>query len=262
MTSARPLRLPALVTVAALAASTGWAAEPPVPPGALLRQGEWRGDIGTYHAPAAWQQLPAGHWPLDGWGLLVIDPLKATLSINPLSVAAARQRLKPITDQVEAAARSPGMGIDQTNTPPAGTEEDRYVRVPGLVWRAGTVPLHRFKNGTVELSPELGHRIQLTLGGRPFAFTLQNGLRTPDGRAYGSGVQFALELDGQRYDYDLGGYGWEVRILALGDFDADGKPDFLFSIGGSNASHQALVLSSVAKPGRNPPTAYLTATAC
>ena len=66
MTSAWSLRPTALVTAIVLAASAGWAAEPPVPPGALLRQGEWRGDIGTCHAPDAWQQLPAGRWPLDG----------------------------------------------------------------------------------------------------------------------------------------------------------------------------------------------------
>jgi hypothetical protein len=71
-----------------------------------------------------------------------------------------------------------------------------------------------------------------------------------------------LRLDGQRCDHDLDGYGWEVRILAQGDFDGDGRQYFLFSIGGPNASHQALVLSSVAEPGRNPPTAYLTATGC
>ena len=61
---------------------------------------------------------------------------------------------------------------------------------------------------------------------------------------------------------DPGGHGWELRILALGDVEADGEPDCLFSIGGPNASRQALVLSSLAKPGRNPPTAYLAATGC
>lgn len=75
-------------------------------------------------------------------------------------------------------------------------------------------------------------------------------------------MQFTLERDGQRYEYDLGGYGWDVRITALGDFDGDGRPDFIFEIGGANAFHQALVLSSVARPGRNPPTAYLTGNGC
>lgn len=256
------LRLATSFVLLALGCAAASAAEAPVPPGALLQQGEWRGEIGTYHPPAAWQQLPAPRWPMDGWGVLVVDAARATLNITPLSVAQARQRLTPITDQLVLAQASPGAEISQSNEPPAGTENEMYVRVPGLVWRAGAVPLHRFKNGTPSLSPELGRRIELVLGGRPFAFTAQNGFRTADGRPYGEGVQFSLEVDGQRYDYDLGGYGWDVRITALGDFDGDGRPDFLFAIGGSNASHVALVLSSVARPGRNPPTAYLTATGC
>lgn len=262
MSSPRFCRLAASLCFIALAGAAAAAAEAPVPPGALLQQGEWRGDIGTYHPPAAWQQLPAPRWPMDGWGMLVIDEAQAALRITPLSVAEARQRLKPITEQLVLAQASPGADIGQPNEPPAGTENEMYVRVPGLVWRAGTVPLHRFKNGTPSLSPELGRRIELTMGGRPFSFVAQNGFRTADGRPYGEGVQFSLEVDGQRYDYDLGGYGWDVRITALGDFDRDGRPDFLFAIGGSNASHVALVLSSVAKPGRNAPTAYLTATGC
>lgn len=136
------------------------------------------------------------------------------------------------------------------------------MRVPGLLWQPGTVALHRFRNGTVELVPELGRRIELSLAGQPFAFTLQNGFRTADGRPFGSGVQLRVEVAGQQVDYNLGGYGWDVRILALGDFDRDGRPDFLFAIGGPNSSSEALVLSSVARPGRNAPTAYLTATGC
>ncbi len=252
----------ALFTIAALGATPAAAADAPVPPGALLKQGEWRGEIGTFHPPAAWQQLPAPRWPMDGWGVLVIDDAQPALRITPLSVAQARQRLKPITDQLVPAQQPAGDEVGQLNEPPPGTENEMYLRVPGLVWRAATVPLHRFKNGTPTLSPELGRRIELTLGGKPFAFTAQNGFRTADGRPYGEGVQFSLEVDGQRYDYDLGGYGWDVRITALGDFDGDGRPDFIFSIGGPNAVHVALVLSSVAKPGRNPPTAYLTATGC
>jgi opacity protein-like surface antigen len=262
MTSARFPGLFAAAAALALLATVSAQAADPVPPGALLQQGEWRGEIGAYDAPAAWQKLPVQRWPMDGWGVLVVDDMAATLSIMPLSVAEARRRLKPITEQLELVQRTPATDIVQPNEPPAGTENEMYARVPGLVWRAGTVPLHRFRNGTASLSPELGRRIELAPGDRPFAFTVQNGLRTPDGRPYGEGVQFTLEVDGQRYDYDLGGYGWDVRITALGDFDRDGRPDFLFVIGGANASHLALVLSSVAKPGRNPPTAYLTATGC
>jgi hypothetical protein len=262
MRSAHSRRFFSSLLFTAWACAAAAAAEAPVPPGALLQQGEWRGEIGTYHPPAAWAQLPAPRWPMDGWGVLAVNEAQATLSITPLSVAQARQRLKPITDQLVLAEASPRADVGQPNEPPAGTESEMYVRVPGLVWRAGTVPLHRFRNGTPSLLPELGRRIELTMAGKPFAFTAQNGFRTPDGRPYGEGVQFSLEVDGQRYEYDLGGYGWNVRITALGDFDGDGRPDFLFAIGGPNASHVALVLSSVAKPGRNPPTAYLTGTGC
>jgi len=91
---------------------------------------------------------------------------------------------------------------------------------------------------------------------------VQNGFRAADGRPYGDGVQFSLEIDGERFDYDLGGFGWDVRLNALGDFDGDGKPDFLFGIGGNNSGHEALILSTQAKPGKNPPTAYLSSIGC
>ena len=137
-----------------------------------------------------------------------------------------------------------------------------FIRIPGLTWQARTVALYRFKNGTPQLTPALDYRFELTLNGRPFAFKLQNGLRTADGRPYGEGTQFSLEVDEKRYEYDLGGYGWHVRIKAIGDFDGDGRPDFLFELGGPNSSYEALILSSQAQPGRNPPTAYLNSWGC
>lgn len=254
--------VPILLAWAALASAAAQAAEP-LPPGVLLRQGEWRSDIGVYQTPERWSSLSPQRWPMDGWGVLTIDAAAATMTVATLSPAAARQRLQPITGQVEL-ARQPEVTPAMVKSPvaPPETEAERYLRVPGLAWQPGTVPLHRFRNGTVELAPELGHRFELSLAGQPYAFSLQNGLRTADGRAYGSGVQFRLEVGGQRYDYDLGGSGWEVRILALGDFDRDGRPDFLFMIGGTNSSTEVLVLSSQARPGRNVPTAVLTGTGC
>jgi hypothetical protein len=233
------------------------------PPGVLLRHGEWQAGIGAFQVPDAWAALPTARWPQAGWGVLKINPVSATLTVSRLAPETARQRLQPIAEQVEQMRR---VDAAAEPPPPAGppTEpgDERFVRVPGLLWQPGAVPLHRFRNGTVELVPELGHRIELTLAGRPYAFTFQNGFRTADGRPFGSGVQLRLEVAGQAYDYDLGGYGWDVRILALGDFDRDGRPDLLLLIGGPNSSHEALVLSSVAKPGRNPPTAYLSAVGC
>jgi hypothetical protein len=75
-------------------------------------------------------------------------------------------------------------------------------------------------------------------------------------------LQFAPQLDGSAATPTWAAAAGKVRSPAPGDFDADGKPDLLFSIGGASASHRALVLSWLAKPGRNPPTAYLTATGC
>lgn len=196
---------------------------------------------------------------LDGWTVLMLDAQAATLTIRPLAEAEARSRFKPIVDQATQA---------ETETFEANLQEtpdlaaDLYARVPGLDWKAGSVSLHRFKNGTTSLTPELGHRFQMSLNGKPYAFTVQNGFRTADGRPYGEGTQFTLEVDGERYEYDLGGYGWAVGLTALGDFDGDGKPDFLFGIGGSNSGHEALILSTQAKPGKNPPTAYLTGVGC
>jgi hypothetical protein len=245
-----------------LAAASAVPAAPTGVPGALLRQGTWSQGVGSYGVPQAWEKVPARSWPMDGWATFVIDNAAGTLTVQPLAPAEAARQLQPIVDQVEAAAASaPNLPGDLVETP----EEQRipaYVRIPGLAWQARTVALYRFKNGTPQLTPALDHRFELALNGRPFAFTLQNGLRTADGRPYGEGAQFSLEVDGRRYDYDLGGYGWDVRIQAIGDFDGDGRPDFLFRLGGVNSSYEALVLSSQARPGRNPPTAYLASWGC
>lgn len=252
------------VTLAALAAVTAMAtshvlAEPLPAPGALLRQGEWGGSVGTYFAPAAFEGLTAKQWPMDGWAALMLDSQAGKLTIRPLAEAEARERLKPITDQV---TRSETQAMEDMHETPDDVATDLYVRMPGVAWKAGSVPIHRFKNGTTTLLPELGHRFEMKLGDKPYAFTVQNGFRTADGRPYGEGVQFTLEVDGERFDYDLGGYGWDVQLNALGDFDGDGKPDFLFGIGGSNSGHEALVLSSQARPGKNAPTAYLSSIGC
>jgi hypothetical protein len=252
----------ALTTVLAtttVVASTGAFAEPLPAPGALLRQGEWGGSVGTFLVPAPFEGTSATQWPMDGW-VVLLDAQAATLTIRPLAAAEARERFKPITEQVARAETQAQEGeLQQT---PDDVAADLYVRVPGATWKAGSVPIHRFKNGSTTLLPELGYRFQMKLNDKPYAFTVQNGFRTEDGRPYGEGVQFSLEIDGERFDYDLGGFGWDVRLNALGDVDGDGKPDFLFGIGGNNSGNEALVLSTLAKPGRNPPTAYLTSVGC
>ncbi len=250
----------AALTAAATMASVSALAEPLPAPGALLRQGEWGGSVGTFLIPAPFEGTAANQWPMDGWAVLMLDAQAATLTIRPLATAEARQRFKPITDQVTRAATQ--NYEDNLQETPQDVAADLYARVPGVTWKAGSVPIHRFKNGTTTLLPELGFRFQMKLNDKPYAFTMQNGFRTADSRPYGDGVQFSLEIGGERFDYDLGGYGWDVQLTALGDFDGDGKPDFLFSIGGSNSGHEALILSTLAKPGKNPPTGYLTGVGC
>jgi len=250
----------------ALVVATAISAAPTVAPGSLLRQGEWRQGVGSYGVPQAWERLPARFWPMAGWATFVIDDAAATLTVQPLSIAEARLRLKPVVDQLEAASAASTASVPEPEGATSDIQEQEripaYVRIPGLSWQARTVALHRFKNGTPRLTPTLDHRFELVLKGLPFAFKLQNGLRTADGRPYGEGTQFSLDVGGQRYEYDLGGYGWDVRIMAIGDFDGDGRPDFLFQLGGSNSAYEALILSSQARPGRNPPTAYLTSWGC
>lgn len=231
-----------------------------MPPGVMLQQGEWRGDVGTHLVPAPFDKLPAAKWPMDGWVRMSPDPQAATMTLIPLQISEAKAAFKPILAQRLIVEQQQGFDLaDQSGLSEDGTY---YVRVPGARLKSAVVPLHRFKNGTTSLTPELGYRFQLKLGDLPYAFTLQNGFRTADGRPYGEGTQFTLEIGGQRYEYDLGGYGWEVRIDAIGDFDGDGRPDFLFHVGGSNSSNVALVLSSQARPGKNAPTTYLTSIGC
>lgn len=245
-----------------LVAATAIAAPSEVASGVLLRQGTWGQGVGSYGVPPALEKLPARSWPMDGWAMFVIDDATASMTVQPLKSADARRLLKPIVDQLEAYAAGAPEETESTPEMPAQDLIPAYVRIPGVAWRTRNVALYRFKNGTHRLTPALDHRFELALAGHPFAFTLQNGLRTADGRPYGEGTQFSLELDGQRYDYNLGGYGWDVRIEAIGDFDGDGRPDFLFELGGSNSEYEALVLSSQARPGRNAPTAYLSSYGC
>jgi hypothetical protein len=88
-------------------------------------------------------------------------------------------------------------------------------------------------------------------------FTVRNGFRTKDGRAYGEGAQYTIEYDGQRYEYSLGTRGWDSTILSIADIDGDGKPDFHIATGDGA---EFILLSSLAKPGRNAPSASLVST--
>ena len=137
-----------------------------------------------------------------------------------------------------------------------------YLRVPGVKLKTGAIAPYRFRNGTPQISPKLDHRYELTLGTQAFAFTVQNGLRGRNGEAYGDGALYTIEYDGNKFEYRLGEFGWDSRIQTIADVDGDGKPDFVIAVGGNNSGYEAVLLSSVAKPGVNPATASLKSMGC
>ncbi len=108
----------------------------------------------------------------------------------------------------------------------------------------------------------MDNRYALKLGEQEFAFTVRNGFRTKSGAPYGDGAQVTVEYDGQQYAYSLGEFGWDSTIVAIADLDGDGKPDFIFRVGGTNSETEAVLLSSKAKPGKNPATASLSSFGC
>lgn len=239
--------------------STSHAADPPEP-GVMLRTGNWDGDIGTYTVPVPLERLNPAKWPNDRWHRLVIasDRIVASEVSSP-----GRQRprfLASIASQVMARHANPSPATPATGT---STEENvLFVRFPGARLRTGEIPLYQFKNGTAQLSPKLDYRYALRLGDQAFAFTVSNGLKGRGGASYGDGARYSIEYDGQTFEYSLPEYGWDSRVSAIADIDGDGKPDFLISVGGNNSGHEYLLLSSLARPGRNPPSAALHSTGC
>jgi hypothetical protein len=228
-------------------------------PGLMLRTGNWTGDVGTYSVPAALLQRKAQQWPRDQWYHFQLNDA----TIDSQAVAAGKQRpafLQSIVSQLEdpaaalAAWEKQGGDIDPGNA--------FYLRVPGATLRQGPIELLRFDNGTASFQPILDHHYRLTLGGQEFGLTVSNGLRNQQGAAYGQGAHIVVSYDGKQFDYLLGEFGWEATIRAVADLDGDGKPDFLISVGGNNSAYEAVLLSTRAKPGRNPATASLTATGC
>lgn len=231
-------------------------------PGALLRSGTWNGDAGSYAVPQALQVLPPQRWPGDGWVRLDWDT--HGLRASPITVPADTQPpfLRSIALQVRAAAQGEPEHTGVLTEMQVSDPEPMYLRAPGSRLRQGFVPAYRFRNGTRELRPLLDHRYELAWQGTPFAFTVQNGLRTPAGAAYGEGAVYTIEIGGESFSYVLPGYGWDSAIQAIADLDGDGKPDFFIRMGGPNAGTEAVLLSTQARPGRNTPTATLTAFGC
>jgi hypothetical protein len=253
-----------LAAAIVLLAATGAGAQtrPSAEPGALLRSGNWGGDVGSFGVPQALQSLPPQRWPADGW--VRLDWEAHGLRASAVAAPAEGQPpfLRSIVAQVQAAAQGEPGRVGMLTEVLVDDPEPMYLRAPGSTLRQGFVPTHRFRNGTRMLRPLLDQRYELMWQGLPFAFTVQNGLRTAAGTPYGEGAVYTIEIGGQSHRYVLPGHGWDSTIQAIADLDADGKPDFVISLGGPNAGTEAVLLSSQAQPGDNAPTATLTAFGC
>lgn len=244
-----------LVTVATCCATIGptHAAEP----GLLLREGIWNGGVGSYTLPTALVDRKPDAWPVDQW-------YRLTLTAQALKVGAV---VSPPTSQPKFLGN---IGQQLTAPEDAALQEKlsaanynvSYLRVPGVTLKTGVISPYRFRNGTPQLAPKLDHRYELMLGTQAFAFTVQNGLRGRNGEPYGDGAVYIIEYDGKTFEYRLGEFGWDSRIMTIADIDGDGKPDFMINVGGNNSGYEAVLLSSVAKPGVNPATASLRSTGC
>ncbi len=252
-----------VLTILLLTCSITFAADKPNEPGALLRDGTWDGGVGTYLVPEILGGIKPDTWPIGGWMRLTLLADRMVITPERIVNQSPPAFLQAIVGQINHGESNTGSLPTPVSAPT--TEEPRnemYLRVPAAKLEARVAPVYRFKNGTNRLSPKLDHRYELTLGAQPFAFTVQNGLRGKNGAAYGEGAHYTIEYDGKKFEYSLGQFGWDSHISAITDIDGDGKPDFVIYVGGSNSSFEAVLLSSVARPGKNPATASLHSTGC
>jgi hypothetical protein len=235
------------------------AAAPLAEPGAMLREGTWVEDVGAYDVPQAFEKLAPSRWPASGWTKLSI----AADHIRSEGVEAPKRGFPPflrdIVDQVKdrsAVRERPEWRSE------AEELNELYLRVPGAQIRHGTIPVYMFKNGTRELLPQLDKRYELTLDAYPFAVTVSNGSRTRNGTPYGDWPRFLIEYGGNSYEYVIGSQAGSSTILAIAELDGDGKPDFLIRVAGHNSGNEAILLSTKARPGKNPPSASLFQIGC
>jgi len=203
---------------------------------------------GTYNDVGAWN-FDLTTVPLDGWVVLEKTARETTLSRAPVHTDGRPVFLPAVQD-----------GTAPAEVDLEGQGERYYLRLPGTSLHAGTVEEVPLKRRS--LTPILDHRYELMQGTQPFALTVRNGLRNRDGKPYGEGAHYAIEIGGDRFEYFLPGFGWQSRIDVAGDLDGDGRPDFVVTVGGSNSWAVYLLLSSKAQPGMNAPVAALHGTGC
>lgn len=238
----------AAAALAALSIScAAHAAEPAAPEGLMLRPGSWTQDAGGYVLPAALAGSP-GQWPTGGWYRVTH---KAS-SLQVQAVPAPVRGLPPFLHDIAVQVADPDAPVAARGESEAEAVDTRYLRIPGARMAEGRLPVVAFPRGV--LVPRPDHPYQLALGAAPFTLTVQDGLRSRAGVAYGQGAVYTVQMGEHTMRWHLqGGSGWDTRVLAAADLDSDGKPDFIVQSGGE----EVLLLSSRAQPGRNAPAAVL-----
>ncbi len=228
-------------------------------PGVMLKSGDWYSQNGNYIVPDTLSKLSARQWPIDNWKKIKVHSKYVEVSQAPGNNGKAPDFLQNIVQQRNY------LDLQIIGTLPADAalpdvdpydDGVMYLRVPGAAMPSRVTNSYVFSNGTSGLVPKLDNRYELELEQKPFSFTVRNSLRNNQGVAYGQGAFYTIEYDGWHYQYELGGNGRDSRIEAIADIDGDGKPDFIVKV--ENATH--IILSSVAKPGKNVPAASLSLT--
>ncbi len=230
--------------------------EPLKAPGIMVQEDPLGNGSFSYDFSPTLEGVAPSTWPADGWYRLVTAADHIDVAVAPSKKGQAPDFLRSIIRQQENVEPA----TPAETTPPEASAEQTsaiYLRVPGASLHAGSVPVYLFKNGSSHLNPKLDNRYELTLGAQPFAFSVQNGQRSKNGTPYGDGAHYRIEYDGQAYEYDLDGLGWDSHIAAIADLDGDGKPDFIVYVGSGSGTTEVILLSSKAKPGKNPPSASL-----
>ncbi|MEO7547491.1 MAG: hypothetical protein ABIT82_03650 [Ramlibacter sp.] len=240
-----------VAAVAALAALSiscaAQAAEPTATEGLMLRPGDWTQDAGGYVLPASLASSP-DQWPASGWYRVTHKASALQVQTVPAPVRGLPPFLHDIAVQV-ADLDAPVVARGESE---AEAVDTRYLRIPGARIAEGRLAVVAFPRGV--LTPRIDHPYQLVLGETRFSLTVQNGLRSKAGVAYGQGAVYTVQVGEQTIRWHLdGGSGWDTRVLAAADLDSDGQPDFIVQIG----DQEVLLLSSRAQPGRNVPAAVL-----
>ena len=254
------LRLITIFTFAVLSSVSQADVKPLLEPGVMFKSGTWTNDDDGENQPDSLVGVKPIDWPKDGWYLLkinndysqykniYIEKIITPKQKHPEFISQIIRKINKTNNQ-PALQRSPdidGKNIDTSSI---------YLRVPGIHLKQGAVSMYTFKNGSTSLSPKLDYSYELKLNEQVFSMKVSNGFKAKSGQTYGDGMQLLIEYDNNQYQYSLGVYGWNSKIMGVGDLDGDRKPDFIITVGGPGRTSEHILLSSKAKPGKNPATA-------